>query len=101
MQDSLPTRRLARRRCQPLVQAGESAGEVAGDAGLSLVGPAAEEHHQRESPGCTREKVYQRVLMPPVDLSEIPFNLVAIHRAAAAPARRKTDQHGYTPCGRP
>ncbi len=69
--------------------------QVALDAGIGLVGGAPEEDHDNERIGATYERVYQGVLVHPVDLSQKPADPVALYAALGAGAGRKPDLERY------
>jgi len=61
------------------------------NAGACPVGRAPKEDHDDERIGATYERVYQGVLVHPVDLSQEPADPVALHTALGAGAGRKPD----------
>ncbi len=65
--------------------------QVAPDAVVRLLGGAPEQNHDDERLGATYERVYQGVLMHPVDLSEEPTDPVAFNTALGTGAGRKPD----------
>ena len=61
------------------------------DAVLGLLGRAPKEHHDNERVGATYEKVYQGVLVHPVDLSKKPADPIALDAALSTRARGKSN----------
>jgi len=70
-------------------------GQVVLDTRVSLLGVTPKEDHHDEGAGRRYEKVYQGVLMHPVDLSKESSNPVALDAALHAAARRKSDLYGH------
>jgi hypothetical protein len=74
----------------------EGAGQVACDARLGLrAGSAAEERHHEERVVTPKKKVYQAVLMHPVDLAEQAPDTRAVDAAGDGAPRRKPDLERY------
>lgn len=79
---------------QVLHEAVEGAWEITTDApGEVRAGRAAKEHHEREGVGTQREKVYQAMLMDPVDLAKLTANPVA-RDGKLVPPGREAHLHG-------
>lgn len=76
---------------QRIRDAPHDAGQVARDAGIRLLRIAPEERHDDERVGASYKKVYQDMLMNPVDLSQYAPDAIALHRGLGAAARRKTN----------
>ena len=69
--------------------------EVPLDAGIGPIGVAPKEDHDRKHVGPTYKKVYQGVLMHPVDLSKEAADAVALDAALGPAPRRKADLEGH------
>lgn len=69
----------------------QSPGQVPLDAGVGLLGSAPEEDHHNQCVGATYKKVYQGVLVHPVDLSQQASDAVALDATLDSSSRRESD----------
>ena len=87
---SVGVRGRGRKRRDTIGQASHGAGKVARD-GISAVEISPKEHHHEKNIGASREEVYQKVLVDPVDLSQQAPDAVSLHTGSNPASGRKSN----------
>jgi len=87
---SVGVRGRGRKRRDTIGQASHGAGKVARD-GVSAIGISPKEHHYEKNIGASREEVYQKVLVDPVDLSQQAPDAVSLHTRSNPASGRKSN----------
>lgn len=82
------------RRTEPIGDGLHGSGQIAGDGVAGVGGGSPKQGHDDQRPVRSYEKVYQEMLVHPVDLSQEAPYAVALHARRRAATRRKADLEG-------